>query len=155
MQKTKVVCVDLDGTVSDALSRQHLKPPKGSPLSEWRTFHQACTFDTPFAGIVLLLRALHTSHQIHFVSGRFVEMQAATETWLAKHAIPYDALRLYGPTDRPTKNEVYKSLYVQQLKQRGFTPVLFIEDEGYVADYIESTTGIPVLCVNQGYELRV
>ncbi|HJQ08562.1 MAG TPA: HAD family acid phosphatase [Candidatus Saccharimonadales bacterium] len=154
MNKTTVVCVDLDGTVSDDLSRQHLKPPKGSAHHHWRTFHQACMYDTPLASTVLLLQALRLSHQIHFVSDRFVEMREVTERWLKAHSIPYDALRLYEFHDRPVKNEVYKSRYIQQLIKQDLRPVLFIEDEGYIADYIETATGVPVLCVNQRYALR-
>lgn len=144
------VCVDIDGTLSDVTARRHLMPPKGSPRELWESFHKACKIDLPSAGIAELVRAMHPTHQVHIVSGRWEAMRADTVDWLAKHNIPYDTLRLYTADDAPTKNEVYKSEYVELLQERGVQPILFIEDEAYIANYIEQRTGVPVLCVNPG-----
>lgn len=145
--KTRVVCVDLDGTLSDDTGRAFLRPAPGSPLSSWAEFHWACGQDTPLTGVVALVRALAADFQIHIISGRWGVMRPATEAWLARYHVSYDALRLYTPADTPTKNYVYKVRYVEQLRTQGLTPVLFIENEFAVARYIEEHGTLPVLRV--------
>jgi len=149
--KTRVICVDLDGTLSDENERRHLRPAAGSPLSLWANFHEACGQDRPLLSVVILIQALATDFQIHIISGRWEKMRPTTEAWLARHHVPYDALRLYTPADTPAKNYTYKVCYVEQLRAQGLNPILFIENEPITAQYIEERGILPVLCVQPGY----
>lgn len=145
--KTRVICVDLDGTLSDDTGRAFLRPALGSPLSSWANFHQACGQDTPLAGVITLVQALAADFQIHIISGRWEITRHTTEAWLARHHVAYDALRLYALSDIPTKNYIHKVRYVEQLRSQGLTPVLFIENEPLVAQYIQENGKLPVLHV--------
>jgi FMN phosphatase YigB (HAD superfamily) len=150
-ENQKVVCVDLDGTLSNDEHRHRLAPAKGSPLDLWQEYHLACADDTPIDGTIATLKLLPDSVQVHIISGRWEQMRKETEVWLAAHGISYDALRMYGLSDRPMKNYNYKVQYVEELRDKGFDPILFLENEPIVADYIEEHGALPVLCVNPRY----
>lgn len=147
------VCVDLDGTISDDSTRRHLAPPPGSPLERWRAFHEASSTDKPLPGVLALLRSLRPIQQIHIVSGRWEELRASTEEWLARYDVPYDVLRLYSPTDVPAKNHEFKTAYVHMLRAQGIEVVFFVEAEPDRAAYIQAHASLPVLCVNSRYAI--
>jgi uncharacterized HAD superfamily protein len=147
-QHRQVVCVDLDGTLSDDENRrQQYAPPAGSPLDLWLQYHLACGQDGPIAGTIGFLKALAPYFQIHIISGRWEQMRVVTEKWLQAQGVPYQELRMYTPADAPTKNYVFKVSYIEELRARNLEPVLFIENEPACAAYIETHATLPVLCV--------
>jgi uncharacterized HAD superfamily protein len=143
--RSRIVCVDIDGTLSNDGHRQHLRPQAGSPLTAWDPFHAACVNDIPRHDIAVLIRNLAQLYKIHLVSGRPHSLETPTKQWLAAHDIPYDKLRLYKPEDQPRNNHEHKLHYLQELRQQGAQVVLFIEDQPEVAKAIQRTTDIPVL----------
>lgn len=164
MPKRFLQCVisDLDSTLRNTKQRHHLAPKKGAKAqgdgvldhvhADWLDYAMACAEDVPMMGPIMVLRMARAhGHAIHIVSGCSEEARSLTEAWLYKHDVPFDTLRMHSAHD-VTNNAEYKIQHVHYLQERGFEPILFLEDWPSVARQIERETGVPVLLVNPDYE---
>lgn len=112
----------------------------------------ACLEDSPVAAVVAIVHALAGTHSVHIVSGRDDIARDLTLTWLARHAIPYDVLRLRRPAELPLKNWQLKAQYVKGLMRQGYERILFLDDSPQVAENLEVIPGVMVLCVDSRYQ---
>jgi hypothetical protein len=145
-----IVLSDLDSTLADVQHRAHLARLDSQHPNDWIKYSLACINDTPMAGPVRTLQMLAETFPIYLVSGRNIEAQDATEEWLNLVGVPYEELRLHRSTD-DMHNGRYKVGYIQELRSRGYNPMLMLEDHLAVAAMVEAV-GVPVLSVNPRYD---
>ncbi|MFE0305500.1 phosphatase domain-containing protein [Bacillus altitudinis] len=83
----KIVVVDIDGTVAEAVNRLHLLPPpgKGSVTSDWDEFNLACDSDEPIREIIALVEQLSEIYDIAYVTGRCEICLQQTLNWVTEH----------------------------------------------------------------------
>jgi Recombination endonuclease VII len=147
-----VVLSDLDSTIANTQHRHHLSPARLSGAT-WDSYSAACVDDRLMFGPATALRSLSRAHLVHIVSGRNDSARPQSEYWLKGHLVPYDFLQLRPAGDR-TENGLYKVRYIEDLRERGYEPVLFFEDWPPAARMIEEETGVPVVCVNPCYPCK-
>jgi hypothetical protein len=147
---TPVVLADLDSTLSNTTKRAHLARPGATESDAWIEYSRACITDEPIAGPVAAIRALSQHYPLFIVSGRNVEAYGETVTWLRRHDIHPEGLRLRASGDIQD-NADYKVDFIEQLRRQGFEPFVMFEDQPSVADKVEAA-GVPVVRVNPGYE---
>ena len=151
VKSKKVIITDLDGCICNDSHRHHLAPATREPLSGWNAYHLACGDDAPIMGTIRTVQALAAAHRIHIITGRQEIARAHTIAWLARYNVPYDELRMYLPADVRYRKWEYKLRYIEELRERGLHPVLFIEDWPLIADHVETAGRIPVLCINSRF----
>lgn len=83
----KIVVVDIDGTVAEAVNRLHLLPPpgKGSLTSDWDEFNLACYSDEPIREIIALVEQLSEIYDIAYVTGRCEICLKQSIAWVTEH----------------------------------------------------------------------
>lgn len=152
MSAIDCVVTDLDGTVYNTQHREYLAPLEKFTGSNWIEYCKACKGDTPVAGMVAALQ-IHANNglPIFLVSGRREEARAETIWRLNEDSVPFFELRLHSDNDIRHNGE-YKVDYIEQLKARGYNPVLMYEDIVTVAQMIETQTGVPVVTIKPHYE---
>lgn len=141
---------DLDSTLASTIDRGHLAP-RDRINGDWAEFSNECLNDKPIEGTVKLARMLYRTHRIVVCSGRDIRALHKTQIWLAKYEVPYDELYLCDYSQEYVSNGIYKAKHVQKLRERGYNPVLFVEDWPASAECIEAV-GVDVLCINPRYE---
>lgn len=147
---TPVVIADLDSTLSNTTKRAHLAAPGSAEHADWVEYSRACVHDEPLAGPVAAIRALSLHYPLFIVSGRNVEAYTETVTWLRRHDIHPEGLRLRAAGDIQDNGD-YKVAFIEDLRRQGFDPIVMFEDQPHVADRVEAA-GVPVVRVNPGYE---
>lgn len=146
---TPIVLCDLDSTLADTRHRHH-RSPHNDPEATWENYGALCADDTLIEGTAALLRLLHRNgHSIHILSGRGVNHQSATVTWLHTHRVPFDQIRLHCKGDLEDLVE-YKVGYCRELQRKGRKVVLAIEDWPTICEAFEAQ-GVPAVCVNPRY----
>lgn len=119
-ERTKVVIVDIDGTVADLTHRLHYIKDKDN--KDWENFYDKMTDDTPIAGaaeyiVSELAKLVDLDTKLHFifVTGRRDTHRAQTVEWLEKHcplAAPgYYTLIMRRAGDTRTDVEVKEEIY--------------------------------------------
>jgi len=146
----KAVIFDLDSTLSDTQQRHHLSPFV-DPTRTWDDYSLSAEYDAPILGTIQLVRMLIPNYELHILTGRRETAMSITKTWLAKHRVPWDVLRMRNESD-PFTNEDYKLQYLEQLIARGITPVLFVNDWPEECKVVEEKLGVPTICVNPRYD---
>lgn len=147
---TDIVLSDLDSTLADTRGREKFAAIGGSH-EDWIAYSKACIDDAPITGTIAALRLYaDAGYPIFLVSGRNIEAEKETRTWLAIHEVPFHHLRLRKSGDIQ-HNGQYKAAYVRELRDRGFNPVLMFEDHVGVSELIEAES-VPVVTVNPRYE---
>ncbi len=148
-----VVCFDLDSTIADTLHRQWMVEEIKASRNKgptWEDYSLACSDDKPIEGTIALTQQLKRNWLVFIVTGRSSAARELTEDWLSKHQVAYDGLLMRPAGDR-TPNGQYKIDVINQLRDEGYKPVLFVEDFPEAAEEIRKATGVPVLLVNPGY----
>jgi len=138
------VIVDIDGVLADGAHRQHLVRAK-----RWNEFFDAAHGDAPIAETAVLLRLLDADLVVVLLTGRPVRTRDATVTWLAEHGYRWDLLVMKEDRDF-RKATMAKREAVTTLRERGFTPVLALDDEPGNVDMYR-TEDIPCLYIHSGY----
>lgn len=148
--RDSVVCVDLDSTLADTRHRRHLCPTV-NPDATWDDYVGVCGDDTPIAGTVRLVRMLcEAGYGIHIVTNRPAHVMHHTITWLRRHGIPLDELRMRTDDTHIDDGDILKLHYLADLRSRGYKIMLYIEDRPATAAAMEAQ-GVPVVCVNPRY----
>ena len=138
------VIVDIDGVLADGAHRQHLVKAK-----RWREFFDAAHGDAPIAETAVLLRLLDPAVVVVLLTGRPVRTRDATVTWLAEHGYRWDLLVMKEDDDF-RRTHLSKREAVTTLRERGFTPVLALDDEPGNVDMYR-VEGVPCLYIHSGY----
>jgi hypothetical protein len=92
------VVVDIDGVLSDAVSRQHYIE---SPRRDWRAFFDACGDDPVIEEVKVLLDLLDPALHVVLLTARPERVHHLTEAWLGHYGIRWDLLimRPWGDYD--------------------------------------------------------
>lgn len=140
-----VVVVDIDSTIADTRGRRHLAPPRelhGDP-EQWKPYSLGCGTDEPIAGLVRLLKLLHSGNLVFLLSARNDVAEALTVTWLRIHGVPYDRLRLWGDEDAGSTPSTYKVRAINAWIAEGWNVQLFIDDWAETCQIVTDLTGVP------------
>jgi hypothetical protein len=138
--------IDLDGVLSDAVSRQHYIE---APRRDWRAFFDACGDDPVIEEVKVLLDLLDPRLSIVLLTARPERVHHLTEAWLHRYKIRWDLLvmRPWGDYDL---SRDFKQASVWDLRRYGFELALAIEDDRRnVAMFREE--GVPCLYIHSGY----
>ncbi|MGQ3014776.1 MAG: phosphatase domain-containing protein [Flavobacteriales bacterium] len=131
-----LVC-DLDGTLAILCAR--------SPYEALK-----CESDDLNAPVAEILRTYKAKGEhIILLSGREDNSREATERWLKKHDIPYDALYMRTTKDHRKDSVIKKELYEAHILGRYFVRFV-LDDRNQVVDLWRLELGLPCLQVNYG-----
>ena len=120
----KCYIFDLDGTLADDSHRWHHVQRSG----DWDSYYAQCPFDKPIQHVVEIAKALHAAKfEIIIVTGRSESIRAETEQWLLQHGVLFRELIMRKRTDRRRNSEL-KLEALEQLRQRGYLPLMVFED---------------------------
>ncbi len=103
------VIFDLDGTLCDISHRLHFIKDQ---QKDWKSFNEACVFDSPKPDMIGLFHALDLKYVMWIVSGRMDTVRDQTLDWLNKHNIvPYKLIMRkngdYTPDDDLKRSWLY------------------------------------------------
>lgn len=145
---TKVIIVDLDGTLADITHRLHLI--KGE-LKDWRSFFLSVPHDEPIREIIDIVNALYYTgrYKIHIVTERNASSERDTLLWLDKHGIQYHAISMRSEGDRRSDIEVKTDIVRQHYDLFNGEIAMMLEDRKRVVDHFRKF-GIRVLQVGPG-----
>lgn len=137
---------DLDGVLSDAVSRQHFLE---SERRDWRGFFDACGEDALIDEVACLLSLLDGDLQIVLLTGRPVRVQPQTLAWLGRYELRWDLLIMRNFGDYRAARE-FKRLTVHALRDAGFDLRLAFEDDRRNLEMFRSE-GVPCVYIHSGY----
>lgn len=137
---------DIDGVLSDAVSRQHFLE---SGRRDWRGFFNACGDDPVIEEVACLLSLLDPGLQIILLTGRPVRVQPQTLAWLERYELRWDLLIMRNFGDYRAARE-FKRLTVDALRERAFDLRLAFEDDRRNLEMFRSE-GVPCVYIHSGY----
>jgi hypothetical protein len=138
--------IDLDGVLSDAVSRQHYLE---APRRDWRAFFDACGDDPVIEEVRVLLDLLDPDLRVVLLTARPERVHHLTQAWLRRYQIRWDLLVMRPFGDYELSRE-FKEASVWDLRQYGFELRLAIEDDRRNVAMFRSE-GVPCLYVHSGY----
>jgi len=143
----KVIVFDLDGTICNVEHRRHWVASKPK---NWPAWDAGLPNDTPNEEIVWMLNnfADNPVTRIVLCSGRDSQLREATEAWLSKHSIFYNALYMIASGDN-RKDSIVKVELLNDIQRDYGWPWLWVDDRQQVVDAIREQ-GIRVLQVAPG-----
>ena len=98
-----VYIFDLDGTIADCTHRLHFI---SDGRKAWKSFYKACGDDAPIEASCDLARSLYANNEVWILTGRGMEAEVATASWLAKHHVPYTMLIMRPVGDNTPTDEL-------------------------------------------------
>lgn len=137
---------DIDGVLSDAVSRQHFLE---SGRRDWRGFFDACGDDPLIEEVACLLSLLDPGLRIVLLTGRPVRVQPQTLAWLERYALRWDLLIMRNFGDYRAARE-FKRLTVGALRERDFDLRLAFEDDRRNLEMFHAE-GVPCVYIHSGY----
>jgi predicted kinase len=132
----KAVLCDLDGTLAILNGR-----------GPYDTNVENDLLNAPVADLLALYCQNH--QKIILMSGREEAARVSTETWLTKHNIAFDALRMRASGDARKDAIVKKELY-ETYVQNQYYVTMVLDDRNQVVDLWRLELGLPCLQVNYG-----
>ena len=138
--------IDIDGVLSDAVSRQHYIE---APGRDWRSFFDACGDYPVIEEIEVLLRLLDPALRIVLLTARPQRIHHLTEAWLHRYRIRWDLLVMRPFGDYEVARE-FKQGSVWELREYGFELKLAIEDDRRNVAMFRSER-VPCLYKHSGY----
>jgi hypothetical protein len=132
--------VDIDGVLSDAVSRQHYLE---APRRDWRAFFDACGDDPVIEEMKVLLELLDPDLRIVLLTARPERVHHLTEGWLRRYGIRWDVLIMRGWGDYEVSRD-FKEATVGELRAYGFDLRLAFEDD-------RRNVGVPCVYFHSGY----
>lgn len=140
------IYADIDGTIANAVHRQHYVRTKPK---NWKLFNETMKHDTPHHDIIWLIRILKaTGNRIILCTGRTEEYRELTVDWLQTFDVPYDALYMRANGDY-RDDSVVKIELVDAMRNDGFDPTIALDDRNRVVDALRAI-GMRVLQVAPG-----
>lgn len=140
------VVVDIDGVLSDAVSRQHYLE---APRRDWRSFFDACGEDEPVDEVRVLVDHLDPDLAVVLLTARPVRVHELTEAWLHRYAIRWDLLVMRSWGDYEIASE-FKQASVGDLRRYGFDLRLAFEDDRRNVEMFHAE-GVPCVYIHSGY----
>lgn len=140
------VVFDIDGVLSDAVSRQHFLE---SERRDWRGFFDACGDDPLIEEVATLLSLLDPGLRIILLTGRPVRVQPQTLAWLDRYRLRWDLLIMRNFGDYRAARE-FKRLTVHALRDVGFDLRLALEDDRRNLEMFHAE-GVPCVYIHSGY----
>jgi len=141
---SKLVIVDLDGTLADGTHRLHHIHPKET--RNWDAFYEKVAEDTPHKDVISLVECLCSRYTIVILTGRREETRTETEQWLTAFRVPHDML-IMRPEGNRTDDHHWKP---EVLRQFGLHNIAFvIEDRNRIVKVLREM-GLRVLQVADG-----
>ena len=140
------VVFDIDGVLSDAVSRQHFLE---SGRKDWDAFFEACGEDPLIEEVACLLELLDPALQVILLTGRPVKVQPQTMAWLKRYELRWDLLIMRDFGDYSAARD-FKRWTISDLRRFGFTLRLGFEDDRRNVEMFRAE-GIPCVYIHSGY----
>ena len=140
------VVVDIDGVLSDAVSRQHFLE---APRQDWRGFFDACGDDPVIEEIRVLLDLLDPDLRVVLLTARPERIHHLTEAWLRRYDIRWDVLIMRGWGDYEMARD-FKHATVFELRRYGFDLRVAFEDDRRNVEMFRGV-GVPCVYFHSGY----
>jgi hypothetical protein len=111
---SKVIIVDLDGTLALNQHRFHFIDKSAGRKVDWVSYFEACDKDSPNIPVIETIKSLKSAgYLIHIFSARGDVVIDKTIQWLTEHSVPYDQLTLremdsYTPDEELKKQWLLK-----------------------------------------------
>lgn len=137
---------DLDGVLSDAVSRQHFIE---AGRRNWNAFFEACGDDPLIDDVARLLELLDDGLRIILVTGRPARVQPQTLAWLQRYELRWDLLIMRDYGDYAAARE-FKQDTVHDLRAHGFDLRLAFEDDRRNLEMFRAE-GVPCVYIHSGY----
>jgi phosphoglycolate phosphatase-like HAD superfamily hydrolase len=147
LEPSRAVVFDVDGVLSDAVSRQHFI--EGPGRRDWDAFFHACGDDPLIDDVAQLLHLLDPSLQIILLTGRPLRVQPQTLAWLDRYKLRWDLLIMRDYGDYMAARE-FKQWTVEDLRRYGFELALAFEDDRRNLEMFRSE-GVPCVYIHSGY----
>lgn len=138
--------IDLDGVLSDAVSRQHYLE---APRRNWRAFFDACGDDPVIEEVRVLLDLLDANLRVVLLTARPERVHPLTEAWLHRYEIRWDLLVMRPWGDYEQSRE-FKLSSVWDLRAFGFDLRIAIEDDHRNVEMFRRE-GVPCIYFHSGY----
>ena len=138
--------IDLDGVLSDAVSRQHYLE---APRRDWRAFFDACGDDPVIEEVKVLLDLLDPALRVVLLTARPLRVHHLTEAWLHRYQIRWDVLLMRPWGDYDLARD-FKQTSVWELREYGFDLRLAIEDDRRNVEMFRAE-GVPCIYFHSGY----
>ena len=142
----RAVVVDIDGVLSDAVSRQHYLE---EPIPDWEGFFDACGDDPIIEEMHRLLDLLDRDLRILLLTARPARVRPMTHRWLVHYGFRWDVL-VMRPWGDYLSARAFKRESVRDLRAHGFDLQLAFEDDPRNVDMFRSE-GIPCVYIHSGY----
>ncbi|MCZ7527595.1 MAG: hypothetical protein M5U14_15175 [Acidimicrobiia bacterium] len=140
------VVVDIDGVLSDAVSRQHYIE---APRRDWRAFFDACGEDPVIEEMKVLLDLLDPGLVVVLLTARPQRVHHLTEAWLHRYEIRWDLLVMRPWGDYEVSRD-FKQSSVWDLRSHGFELRLGVEDDRRNVEMLRKE-GVPCIYFHSGY----
>lgn len=140
------VLVDIDGVLSDAVSRQHYLE---APRRDWNAFFEACGDDPVIEEVKVLLDNLDPNLSVVLLTARPQRVAHLTVGWLHRYGIRWDLLITRAWGDYELARE-YKQGSLWDLRAFGFDIRFGIEDDRRNVDMLRKE-GVPCVYIHSGY----
>ena len=137
---------DLDGVLSDAVSRQHFLEGR---RRDWDAFFEACGEDPLIDEVATLLHLLDPSVAIVLLTARPLRVQPQTLAWLERYRLRWDLLVMRDFGDYQEARN-FKRRSVAELRAYGFDLQLAFEDDRRNLEMFRAE-GIPCVYIHSGY----
>jgi hypothetical protein len=140
--------VGIDGTLANCEHRVQYVSGKDGQAKDWDAFYAATEDDTPHQHIIDLVAALWLESDIVLVSERPEHTREATQRWLSRYDIKYEALYMRADGDHRA-DDVIKIEILAKLCAAGFDPILALDHRTRVVKAWRAA-GVPCLQVADG-----
>jgi hypothetical protein len=140
------VVFDLDGVLSDAVSRQHYLE---APRRDWDAFFEACGDDPLIDEVARLLELLDPSLVIILLTARPQRVQPQTLGWLERYGLRWDLLVMRDFGDYSSARR-FKQRSIGEFRQYGFDLRLGFEDDRRNLEMFRAE-GVPCVYIHSGY----
>lgn len=137
---------DIDGVLSDAVSRQHFIE---SGRRDWEAFFDACGDDPLIEEVATLLSLLEGNLRIVLLTGRPVRVQPQTLAWLERYELRWDLLIMRDYGDYTAARD-FKRSTVADLRRFGFDLRLAFEDDRRNLEMFRHE-GVACVYIHSGY----
>jgi hypothetical protein len=140
------VVFDLDGVLSDAVSRQHYLE---APRRDWDAFFEACGDDPLIDEVGRLLELLDPSLAIILLTARPLRVQPQTLGWLERYGLRWDLLVMRDFGDYSSARR-FKQQSIAEFRRYGFDLRLGFEDDRRNLEMFRAE-GVPCVYIHSGY----
>lgn len=141
------VLVDVDGVLADGWHRQHFLQ---DGRKDWKNFFANAFGDTPIDGSRALTHQFDPDTVVVLLTARPHTLHEVTVEWANEHGFRWDLLIMRARSDGNLSSPHFKQRSVAELRDRGFTPQLAIDDDQRNIDMFRSE-GVPALYLHSGY----